>query len=104
MCYRCFGILFVQPKDIKSHFESFHLSQISNKQNMVWKGVWTTVVRCIWDQRNVVVFKQGIVDAEEMFEKAQIKSWLWMKHKSISFNYSLVDWILNPMICIKSFK
>jgi len=75
----------------------------SYKQNLVWKGVWAAIVRCIWDHRNLVVFKQGVVDAEEMFQKAQLKSWLWMKHKSNSFNYSFMDWFLNPMSCIKSY-
>jgi len=74
MCYKWVGILFVQHEDIRTHFESFHLFQVSSKQNMVWKGIWTAVIRCIWDQRNGVVFKQGVVDAEEMFQKAQIKS------------------------------
>ena len=35
MCYRLFDLLFVQHKNIKSHFESFHLFQVNNKQNMV---------------------------------------------------------------------
>ena len=104
MCFRWICILFVQHNDMKSHFESFHLFQVSHSQNLVWKGVWTTVVKSIWDHRNSVVFKQGVVDAEEIFQKAQIKSWLGMKHKSVSFNYSQVDWILNPMLCIRSHK
>lgn len=41
---------------------------------------------------------------EEIFQKVQLKSWLWMKHKSVSFHYSLMDWILNPMLCIRSHK
>ena len=104
MCFRWVGILFVQHNDVKTHFENFHLFQISNKQNMVWKGIWTTVVRCIWDQRNTVVFKQGVVDMEEIFQKVQLKSWLWVKHQSSFFSYSLVHWILNQIPCIKNIK
>ena len=88
LCYRWIGILFVQHNDLKNHFKSFLLIQASNKQNMVWKGVWVAIVRCIWEHRNSVVFKL----------------WLWMKHKVHTFNYSFVDWILNPMSCIKSYK
>lgn len=104
LCFKWIGISFIQQNDLKMHFQSFYLSQASNKQNLVWKGVWETVVRCIWDQRNLIVFKKGVVDAEEVFQKAQLKSWQWMKHKVYSFNYSLVDWVSNPMICIKSYK
>ena len=39
MCLRWVGIIFIQHNDVKTHFENFHLFQISNKQNMVWKGV-----------------------------------------------------------------
>ena len=104
LCFRWIDILFVQYNALKSHFESFQLIQANNKQNMVWKGIWAAIIRCIWEHRNSVVFKQEIVDAEEVFQKAQLKSWLWMKHKAQRFDYSLVDWILNPMSCIKSYK
>ncbi|XP_068504282.1 uncharacterized protein [Phaseolus vulgaris] len=49
--------------------------------NKVWKGMWVTIVRCIWEQRNLVVFKQGVSDAEEIFHSAQLSSWLRLKHR-----------------------
>ena len=39
-----------------------------------------------------------------VFQQAQLKSWLWMKHKVHRFNYSFVDWVLNPMYCIKIYN
>jgi len=45
MCYRWMGILSVQHNDLKTHFESFQFFQVSYNQNLVWKGVWTTIVR-----------------------------------------------------------
>jgi len=74
----------------------------SLKQNLVWKGMWAAIVWCIWDQRNHIAFRQGKVDAEEIFQMAQLKTWLWMKHRMNVFNYSFSDWHLNPLICIKS--
>jgi len=35
--------------------------------NRAWKGVWVAVVSKIWSYRNKVVFKGGIVDADEIF-------------------------------------
>jgi len=90
-CFKWIGILFVQHNELKTHFESFHLIQASSKQNLVWKGVWTAIIRCMWEQRNSVIFKQGVVDVEEVFQKAQLKSWLWIKHKVHTFNYSFMD-------------
>lgn len=76
LCFRWLGILFVQNKDLKNHFENFHLVHMNTKQNMVWKGVWVAVVRGIWEQRNSIIFKQGKPDAEEVFHLAQLRSWL----------------------------
>ncbi|XP_068466211.1 uncharacterized protein [Phaseolus vulgaris] len=57
------------------------LTTVSNKQDLIWKGIWTAIVRSVWEHRNLVAFKQGVVDAKEMFQQAQLKSWLWMKYK-----------------------
>ena len=76
LCFKLIGISFVQQNDLNLHFMSFYLSNASKKQNLVWKGVWASVIRCIWDQRNLIVFKTGLVDAEEVFQKATLKSWL----------------------------
>ena len=67
-----------------------------SKQNLVWKGVWTTIVWSIWEQRNRVVFKQDKVDVEEIFHLAQLKSWLWLKYRKKTFMHSFPEWIMNP--------
>jgi len=104
LCLRWIGILYVPHNDVRNHFESFSLPQGSYKQNQIWKGVWATIVWCLWEHRNSIVFNQGVVDEEEVFQKAQLKSWLWLKHKGNKFDYSFSDWVLNPMVCISSYK
>ncbi|XP_068487096.1 uncharacterized protein [Phaseolus vulgaris] len=85
--WRWIDILSVQHNALQNHFESFTLTQVSNKQEMVWKAIWAAIVRSVWEHRNLVVFKQGVVDAEEMFQQAQLKSWLWMKYRWIFMEY-----------------
>jgi len=80
--------------------ENFHLIHLTNKQNQVWLGVWAAIVSYIWKQRNLVVFKEGIPDAEEILQSAQLQSWLWLKHKVAGFSYAFSDWILNPYQCL----
>jgi len=104
LCFKWVGILFVQHNVLLMHFENSCLPQASSKQNLLWKGVWAFIVRCIWEHRNSIVFKQGVVDVEETFLMAQLKSWQWLKHMGHHFNYTLADWVLNPLICIRSFK
>ena len=104
LCFKWIGILFVQHNDIVTHFVSCYMVNGSRKQNFVWKGVWTSIFRCLWEHRNAVVFNDGVVDEVEVLHKAQLKSWLWLKHKSHNFSCSFSDWMLNPWICISSFK
>ena len=44
LCFRWIDIQGVQHNDLKRHFESFHLVQVSNNQNLVWKGLWAAVI------------------------------------------------------------
>jgi len=101
-CSSWIGIALAQHNDPKCHFENFHLVNFTLKQNQVWKGMWVAIVRCIWDQRNKVIFKQGVPDDKEIFHSAQLLSWLWLKHRVKSFNYAFSDWILNPNQYIRS--
>jgi len=102
----CFSIrfLFVQHKSLKCHFENFYLVHLSIKQNQVWKEMWMAIGRYIWQQRNLVVFKQGflIPNMEEIFHSAQLLSWLRLKHRVTFFNFAFSDLHLNPGQCLQS--
>jgi len=100
LCLKWLGFELVQHNDPKIHFVSFHCSHASSKQNLVWKGIWAAIVRCIWNQRNSILFNHGVVDADEILHMAQLKVWLWLKYRSSIFDYSFADWILNPVLCI----
>jgi len=47
-----------------------------------------------------VVFKEGVPDADEIFQNAQLQSWLWLKHKVDGFSHAFSDWILNLNQCL----
>jgi len=61
----------VQSKEIRNH--------------LVRRGVWVVIIKSIWEQRNQVVFKGGVPDAEEILQNAQFLSWLWLKYKATGF-------------------
>ena len=77
---------------------------MSGKHNLIWKGIWMAFVRVIWEQRNSVIFKQGKPDEKEIFHLAQLRAWLWLKHRVQLFKYSFSDWHLNLEQCIKNYK
>jgi len=41
-----------------------------------------TNVTLIWNHKNKVVFRGGIIDEEEIFTLTQLKSWLWLKYRT----------------------
>ena len=57
-----------------SHFQQFHLFQINQNQNLMRKGLWITTIWSICDHMNMVVFKEGRVDVEELFHMTQLKA------------------------------
>jgi len=48
---------------------------LSFSVNKVGKEIWVVIVFKIWDHRNKVVFRSGVVDAEEIFCLDQLKVW-----------------------------
>ena len=104
LCLRWMGILNAQHKDLKSHFVNFHLVHFRTKQILVWKGLWLGIARGVWEQRNIVIFKQGKPNAQEIFHQAQPRSRLWMTNMVCAFNFSFLDWLLNLELCRKSYR
>jgi len=104
LCFTWIDILMVQNKDLRNHFENFHLVHMSDKHNQVWRGMWVAIVRSIWEQRNKVVFKQGVPDVKEIFQLTELLSWQWLKHRVRSFSYAFSDWHLNPTQCLLSVR
>ena len=92
----------VRHEDIIIHFQSFHLLRQSHRVNRVWKGMWVAIVSEIWNHRNKVVFKGGVVDHKEIFYLTQLKNWLWLKYKRSTISFSFSDWNFLPLRCLQS--
>jgi len=60
------------------------------------------IVSEIWNHRNKVVFRGGVMDADEIFSLDQVKGWLWAKYKMKRTTFSYSDWHLSPVLCLQS--
>jgi len=58
-CDRWIGISSVRQQTMVNHYHNSHLLAFNKKINIVWKGVWVTIVWKIWKHRNRVVFNMG---------------------------------------------
>ena len=67
ICDSWIGQSSVYHNSVEIHFIPFDLIGISNKYNQVWRYMWMTIVWGIWTYRNDVMFRNAIVDVEEIF-------------------------------------
>jgi len=84
------------------HFMSFLIIGLRQCANNAWKGMWVAIVLEIWNHKIKVVFNRGIVDAVEIFSLAQLKGWLWIKHKLSKITFSYSDWHFSLIKCLES--
>ena len=43
-------------------------------------GMWLAIICVIWNYKNKIVFKNRIMDANDIFNLAQLKGWWWNKY------------------------
>jgi len=70
---------------------------LNKKSNVLWLGVWITILWEIWVQRNKIIFNNGIVDEVEILSLAQLKGWLSTKYKNPEHYFSLAEWLVCPL-------
>jgi len=78
LCIKCdkwLGISSMRSIEVDSHFYGFSLSFFSVKPNKVWKGMWLTLGKEIWNHKNRLIFNNGKVDEVEIFALAQMIAW-----------------------------
>jgi len=102
MCDVWVGFSNVYHNQVRIHFKQFYLMELSQKGNMIWRGMWIAIIWCIYNQRNCIIFRNGRADAEEVLCIAHIRFWTWIrsKNKKVIFSYS--DWYSDPIKCTKT--
>lgn len=98
--YSWLGFYTVLPEEGVSHFSQHVVG--CGRMDKILRMIWVATVASIWSFRNKVIFKNGISDSSGILELIQYQSWLWCKVKVSDFHYSVFEWIMNPLVCIKS--
>ena len=55
----------------------------------------------IWTHGNNFVFKNLVLDVEEVFDLTQIKTWAWITNRHNKAKFTCSDWCMNLVLCIK---
>jgi len=82
------------------HFSQFKFLGLHTNYSNVWGCMWMAIIWGIWSHRNGVIFKNTLIDMEEVFMLAQTKAWAWITNKYPSATFSYSDWCLSPITCL----
>jgi len=63
--------------------------------------MWLAIIGEIWKHRNDVIFNHKKINPIEIFDQAQVTTWVWTKHKIPTVKFSYSDWYLFPYTCLK---
>ena len=66
---------FVHCDNAIQHFEQIGFTGLNYLGNCVWKCMWISIIWGIWNNRNMIIFNNAVVDPVEIFALAQVKAW-----------------------------
>ncbi|GKU94281.1 hypothetical protein SLEP1_g7800 [Rubroshorea leprosula] len=66
-----------------------------------WDCIWNSLVWTVWLGRNQKTFQGKEINREKLLELIQLKSFLWITAKKKRYAFTLTDWFLNPVACLK---
>jgi len=95
------GLYSVPPNEIRDHHLHFcYMTGLPRCTHYFLQAIWYACVWVIWKNWNNYIFKNEASHSFALLEKVKRNSFLWMKAKHISFNYSCSDWWIHPLLCM----
>lgn len=93
-----FSVLPIEIRDHQLHF--CYMAELLSCTHSFLQGIWYASVWVLWKNQNNCVFKNEADSASVLLEKVKRTSFLWLKAKHISFNFSYYDWWKHALLCI----
>ncbi|XP_057452844.1 uncharacterized protein LOC130744700 [Lotus japonicus] len=99
---RWFGVSTALPARVKALFVQFPVFGRGNSQKVALVTVWMATCWSLWLFRNCIIFDHGALDAGQVLDLIQVRTWHWIKAKQVNFRNSLYEWKMCPMACLES--
>ncbi|GKV22035.1 hypothetical protein SLEP1_g31939 [Rubroshorea leprosula] len=101
---RWWGLEFVLPNTVRGVAEFFigSLGSIVGKE--MGSCIFLVVAWYLWYRRNVQVFRKDEGLPENLLERMQVKTFIWIKSKVNGCVFSFCDWQSRPMECAMAVK
>lgn len=71
----------------------------SGRRNNWWL-IWISTIWLLWNRRNNVVFNNGRVDLNKLFDNIILCAWRWWKARGRKFSTSFFEWQSQPLLCL----
>ncbi|GKV53510.1 hypothetical protein SLEP1_g60031 [Rubroshorea leprosula] len=66
-----------------------------------WDCIWNSLAWTVWLARNQNTFQGKEINWEKLLELIQLKSFHWITAKKERYAFTLTDWFINPVACLK---
>ncbi|GKV25095.1 hypothetical protein SLEP1_g34588 [Rubroshorea leprosula] len=66
-----------------------------------WDCIWNSLVWTVWMAQNQKTFQGKEINREKLLELIQLKSFHWITAKKERYAFTLTDWFINPVACLK---
>jgi len=91
----------MMPSDIRHYYFQFtNMAGLPRVTHSFLRIIWFASALVLWKERNNCVFQNAVYSSAGMLEKVKLYSFLWLKAKQVTFNYSYHDWWKHPIPCM----
>ncbi|GKV33677.1 hypothetical protein SLEP1_g42153 [Rubroshorea leprosula] len=100
-CAKWWGIKVTLEEDC---WNTSQIPEREQKEKCIRDGcdcIWNSLVWTVWLARNQKTFQGKEINREKLLELIQLKSFHWITTKKERFAFTLTDWFLNPVACLK---
>jgi len=95
------GIHSAAPKVLRHHFIQFsYMAGMPRSSHIFFKVIWLACVWVLWKERNHRILKNMALDSSGLIEQVKFNSFMWLKLKQATINYSFFDWWKHPLLCM----
>ncbi|GKV48768.1 hypothetical protein SLEP1_g55562 [Rubroshorea leprosula] len=100
-CAKWWGINVTLQEECWNTFQNFERELKEASLRDGWDCIWNALVWTVWLARNQKIFQGKKIDAGKLFELIQMRSFFWVKSKNDRYAFNLVNWIMNPVACLR---
>ncbi|GKV37224.1 hypothetical protein SLEP1_g45281 [Rubroshorea leprosula] len=100
-CAKWWGIEILLEKDCWKSFQLFGKGSKDPRLREGWDCIWSNVIWAVWLVRNQRIFQDKKIDRGKLLETIQLRSYQWVTAKWDRYAFTLSDWLINPVECLK---